>query len=158
MTNILAIVGDSGVGKSLAASILKEFGCYVIVSRTTRPMREGEVNGYDHWFMRSKPQKSVILGVYGGYDYWIEDDDIHDGCNVYVIDAKSLLKLKVKFPTRAIYIKRDNSGIDKARTDRDKKILRLDETYYDYVLDNNGTIEQLREKLLAIWNIEKGRQ
>lgn len=157
MKKVLAIVGRSGVGKTLVMSYLERLGCNNAVSHTTRPMREGEVNGREHYFVRTKPQKTLISGVYGGYDYWVNDEDFKDGCNAYIIDAESLLRLREIMPVRTMYIKRDNSGIDKERTARDNGILVLDESFYDYVIENSGTKEELYEKVREIWEIERNQ-
>ena len=52
--NILAIMGPSGSGKdSLVKEVLKQNpdGFHKIIHTTTRPMREGEVNGVDYFFV-----------------------------------------------------------------------------------------------------------
>lgn len=48
---IVAIVGASGSGKSELSRYMKQFGLEPIVSFTTRPIREGEVDGREHWFV-----------------------------------------------------------------------------------------------------------
>ncbi len=48
---IITIVGPSGSGKTTMANIMSENGIPTIVSYTTRPMREEETNGKEHWFV-----------------------------------------------------------------------------------------------------------
>ena len=51
-TKIIAIVGPSGSGKTtLAEYFQRQFCIPTIVSYTTRPMRAGEANGREHWFV-----------------------------------------------------------------------------------------------------------
>jgi guanylate kinase len=52
--SILVVSGPSGSGKtSLARSVCEEFGsrAYFSISTTTRPMRDGEKNGVDYFFV-----------------------------------------------------------------------------------------------------------
>ena len=97
MKKIIALVGDSGSGKTFASQYLQEkFGWNAIVSYTTRPMRKGEVNGRDHWFVKSLqvPPKSKMCAYtkFGGYEYWTEWNQFQTLFNcVYVIDEKGLI-------------------------------------------------------------------
>lgn len=51
---IIAIVGASGSGKTTLSKYLqRKYGIPAIVSTTTRPRREGEVEGEDYFFVRS---------------------------------------------------------------------------------------------------------
>ena len=60
---IITIVGPSGSGKTTMANIMSENGIPTIVSYTTRPMREEETNGKEHWFVtpEDKPQMSFRM-------------------------------------------------------------------------------------------------
>ena len=74
-TKIIAVVGPSGSGKTTAVEFAsKALGIPVLVSYTTRPMREGEVNFKDHVFVTEKeiPSQSKMLAFtrFGGYQYW----------------------------------------------------------------------------------------
>lgn len=157
---IIAIVGDSGSGKTFASHYLQEkFGWNAIVSYTTRPMRKGEVNGRDHWFVKSSqvPPKSKMCAYtqFGGYEYWTEWDQFQSlfDC-VYVIDEKGLIDLMAKeqtplyFHLIAIKIKRNRKdGIDEARQARDKERMSLPDDFYDYVINNNESLEAFRASL-----------
>jgi len=50
---VLVLSGPSGAGKSsLVHKIIDDIGeCYFSISTTTRPMREGEVDGVDYYFV-----------------------------------------------------------------------------------------------------------
>lgn len=160
MKTIIAIVGESGSGKTFASQYLQEkFGWDAIVSYTTRPMRKGEVNGRDHWFVKPSqiPPKSKMCAYtqFGGYEYWTEWNQFQTLFNcVYVIDEKGLINLMAKeqtpisFHLVTIKIKRfDKKEIDKARQERDKERVSLADDFYDYVIDNNGTLEAFRTTL-----------
>lgn len=151
---IIAIVGESGSGKTFASQYLQEkFGWNAIVSYTTRPMRKGEVNGRDHWFVKPSqvPPKSRMCAYtqFGGYEYWTEWNQfqILFDC-VYVIDEKGLIDLMAKeqtpisFQLVTIKIKRDKKdGIDEVRQARDKERIELSDEFYDYVINNNESLE-----------------
>lgn len=157
---IICIVGASGSGKTTASMILQQlFGWNPIVSYTTRPKRDGEKNGRDHWFVKRKdiPHKSKMCAYtqFGGYEYWTEwDQFLTLFPNVYVIDEKGLINLQSKeflpysFSLFTIKINRRNlSDIDKCRKLRDCERVHIPDELFDYVIDNNGSIEEFRESL-----------
>lgn len=158
--NVIAIVGDSGSGKTFASMYLqKMFGWEAIVSYTTRPMRKGERNGREHWFVKPSqvpPQEKMCAYTkFGGYEYWTEWGQFQTlfDC-VYVIDEKGLIGLMAKeqapvsFNLITIKIKRDKKdGIDIERQERDKDRVQLPDEFYNYVINNNGTLEAFRATL-----------
>lgn len=145
---IIAIVGPSGSGKTTMARTMNQCGIPMIVSYTTRPMRKGEVNGVDHWFVDSsvKPDESEMLAYtqFGGYEYWATTRQIRNLC-VYVIDEKGLLYLKERFGNRfvifSIYLDREQSlrmesEVSEERCNRDNDRQTLAYKQYDYVIQN----------------------
>lgn len=156
---LITITGPSGAGKDTVARMLSEItGIPVLVSYTTRKMREGEQNGREHWFVSPDmvPDKKDMLAYtqYGGYEYWTEIMQIGDAA-IYVIDEEGLRDLHDRFPhipivaigvfaTRAI---RRLHGVSEERMDRDRKRTAFPLEYFDYRIYNNRTIEHLREKV-----------
>lgn len=129
-TKIIAIVGASGSGKTEAAKLLQAtLKIPTVCSYTKRPMREGEENGTQHWFVPHDykvPENPLAYTVFGGYEYWAEHSQV-EGLEVctYVIDEKGLIELIEKFGDRyeviPIKIERKNSeGIDPKRIERDR--------------------------------------
>jgi len=59
---VLVLSGPSGAGKSsLIHKIVDDIGeCYFSISTTTRPMREGEVDGVDYYFVDEEEFKKEI--------------------------------------------------------------------------------------------------
>lgn len=160
MKTIIAIVGDSGSGKTFASQYLQEtFGWDAVVSYTTRPVRKGEVNGRDHWFVKPSqvPPKNKMCAYtqFGGHEYWTEwDQFLTLFPSVYVIDEKGLVNLMAKeqvpilFSLVTVKIKRPNKDdIDKARQERDKERMILSDDFYDYIIDNDDTLEAFKTKL-----------
>lgn len=163
MRTVVAIVGDSGSGKTLASMMLQDVLKWnAVVSFTTRPMREGETNGKEHWFVSDAdaPSKDKMCAytIFGNHQYWTEWSQFLDNAiNTYVIDEKGLVNLQSKeqtpFPFHLITIKitRNNKhGIDKKRIARDKERINIPNELYDYVIHNDYSIEALRATLYLI--------
>ena len=155
---ILAFVGPSGSGKTtLVEHIKKELGIEVVVSYTTRPMRDGEVNGVDHHFVSESdmPAKSEMLAYtkFGSYHYWTELNQIPEGVCSYVIDEKGLVMLWEQFDSQfdivPILIKRNfdilKNEIDKERLLRDKGRVKIEESAYRAVIYNNSSLDEFKK-------------
>lgn len=87
---IYLLVGAGASGKdTLAKELVDKYGYKKVVGNTTRPMRAGEINGYDYNFRSEIPDlKSCIsLKKYetanGDWYYWFDDSII---ANAYSID------------------------------------------------------------------------
>ncbi|WP_368337712.1 guanylate kinase [Parabacteroides merdae] len=154
---IIAIVGPSGSGKSTFSRMLEVLGIPAVVSYTTRPMRENEQNGRDHWFVdvsQVPPQSDMMAYTrFGNYEYWTIKEQFNGLCN-YVVDEKGLVYLKkVINPENIISVylnrsesKRKESGISSERIARDDDRPPFKEEDYDYYIINEGTKEDLFEQ------------
>ncbi|MDR1090106.1 MAG: guanylate kinase [Prevotella sp.] len=159
---IIAIVGPSGAGKTLATQILKRnLGIPDIVSYTTRPMRAGETNGVEHHFVSEEemPDKLEMMAYtyYGGYHYWATFSQVpNDSLCAYVVDEKGLKDLIYAnfIEIYAVYIDRNTERIAesviKERIERDANRIQVNDLLYKYVIENNGTVEEFEEKLLLM--------
>ena len=169
---IVALVGKSGSGKTHASFIMswKYYSKFhTIVSFTTRPMRAGEAQGRDHWFVSPNqvPPQSEMAAytVYGGYEYWTTWDQFIDKLyNVYVIDEKGLVDLidKPNFKERVelIKVKIARPGLDgiaDERTLRDAQRQELEDSFYDYVVTNDHSLKDFEKLIFVLCNriIEK---
>lgn len=160
MKHIIAVVGMSGSGKTtMTQHIEKTLGIPAIVSYTTRPMREGETDGIEHWFVKPgqmPPLHTMLAYAYfGGNHYWTTHDQIpEDKPCTYVIDEKALMRMKANFGDQykisAIFVQRDEKGleeIDEARRLRDKdRMMYMEEVQYDAAIVNTGTLEEFLER------------
>ena len=166
MKRILAIVGDSGSGKTSLGLYLGKLGYRWIVSYTTRPMREGETDGVQHMFVSDGdyPGDDAIMAYadFGGYRYWTTFHQFEDGMNVYVIDEDALVEMEDKikgmndFSVIKIYIKRNGIDVGSERMERDRNRTRLPVSYYDLVIENDTDEDTfLRKSADAIGNIIK---
>lgn len=164
---IFAIVGPSGSGKTVMSEVMSENGIPAIISYTTRPMRTGEVNGKEHWFVTADdiPDKSEMIAYtkFGGYEYWACKSQVISPCN-YVIDEDGLRTLKEKYGRKynifSFYVKRPDkdialSGVDKERRERDKQRNLIDENKYDYVLDNIYPLDEFERIVVKITELIK---
>ena len=150
---ILAIVGQSGAGKTeLTKYLAEKYGIPFVVSYTTRPMREGEVDGVDHNFVSEKDMpdfdKMIAFTIFGGNKYWATHSQIGDGITSYVIDERGLLKMidnYNKYRYVKVYVYRDNNDVDEDRKSRDENRIILHDKFYDLVIvnDYNGVEEFL---------------
>lgn len=105
MKNIICIVGKTGRGKdTLAKRIRKELGIPSVCSFTTRPIRDGETNGVEHYFVSEddmdnivKSKEMIAFTEIAGYRYCaIVEDLLYDEI-IYIIDPKGLKYLKDNF-------------------------------------------------------------
>lgn len=151
---IIAIMGPSGAGKDTVANILSiALNIPLLCSFTTRPMRDGEVNGREHFFVKEcKTPKEDMLAYteYGGYEYWTELAQIKDTA-IYVIDERGLLSICEHFPDIelvSIYVAAKPEtlkarGIAPERTNRDEYRVSLDINSFDYIISNNSSLYRL---------------
>ena len=134
---LITITGPSGAGKDTVARMLSEMGDYkVLCSYTTRPKREGEIDGVEHHFVEQcnvPRDKMVAYTQYGGYEYWVTIDQITNK-SIYVIDEDGLKYMCKRFPdielfkmcVSAIESTRLSRGVSQDRIDRDKRRKTID--------------------------------
>ena len=158
---LITITGPSGAGKDTVARMLSEMGGYkVLCSYTTRPKREGEIDGVEHYFVEKcdvPHDKMLAYTQYGGYEYWTTIDQVTDR-TIYVIDEDGLMSLFKKFPdielfkicVSAYVSSRLHRGVSLERIDRDKNRKKLPLVFYDAVIFNNGSVIELYDKVLAV--------
>ena len=151
---LITITGPSGAGKDTVARMLSEMGGYqVLCSYTTRPKREGEIDGVEHYFVEKcdvPHDKMLAYTQYGGYEYWTTIDQVTDR-TIYVIDEDGLKSLCKKFPDIELFkicvsayeSTRLSRGVSQERIDRDKQRKLLPLAFYDAVIFNNDTLSVL---------------
>lgn len=148
MRKLVCIVGETASGKDFVARYLrKAFGLKDVCSHTTRPPREGEINGREHWFNTqeefdsiratekicayTKIEKSNSGSV--GYEYCATLEDVQSA-DLYIIDPNGIDYLETHFPEISlliIYIDASKE-IRKARAlSRDKSQEKAFEARYD---------------------------
>jgi guanylate kinase len=150
---LITITGPSGAGKDTLARMLSRVtNTPVLCSFTTRPIREGEKNGREHYFVPScdVPKKNMLAyRQYGGYEYWLTLDQLRAVAKyasraIYVVDAESLVEMTARFPNLdifSIYISASKEtrlarGVSEERIKRDEAVADI-KFPYDYVYENN---------------------
>lgn len=157
---IIAIVGQAGAGKDTVANFLSiALNIPLLCSFTTRPMRDGEVNGREHFFVKEcKTPKEDMLAYteYGGYEYWTELSQIKDTA-IYVIDEKGIMDICERFPDIElvnIYVAAKPEtlkarGIAPERMKRDEYRVTMDINSFDYVITNNSSLYALKQSVIT---------
>lgn len=158
---LITITGPSGAGKDTVARMLSEMGGYqVLCSYTTRPKREGEIDGVEHHFVETcnvPRDKMLAYTTYGGYEYWVALDQV-TGKAIYVIDEAGLKDLCERFPDIELFkicvSARESTrlyrGVSQERMDRDKQRKRLPLSFYDAVIINNDSLNALRDEVQRV--------
>lgn len=159
---IIAIVGASGSGKTYLSKLLQnELNVYLIVSHTTRPMREGEIEGLDHYYITKAHRfcRSQMLSYtrFAEYEYFALEEQVPPrGCCAYVVDERGVRFLKEeknhKFNIVSIRVESTvetliDRGIAMERIKRDDDRTPLPLSYYDFIVENNGTLEEFENKI-----------
>jgi guanylate kinase len=147
---MLMVVGPSGVGKNAIVEKLMESHPEMkySLSCTTRPPREGEVNGEDYWFLdegtfEEKRDQGVFLehAIYNGYRYGTPRGEIYrymiDGHSVVlVVDMKGADIIRKKMASEPDRSPLKNGFIDVFIAPKSLEVLR------ERILSRQGEIEE----------------
>jgi len=171
MNKLYCLIGPSSAGKD---TIKFASGYPYVVSYRTRPIREGEQEGIDGYFITrekfyelEEKYGFVAKTDYAGNLYAVTKEELkrlEEGPLVYVIDWDGYLYMKDKLPkifpnTKAVSIyidvkketlieriKENRKGIIEQRLKQMEKDLLVKDKC-DYIIDNNGTIEAAVKQL-----------
>ena len=158
---LITITGPSGAGKDTVARMLSEMSGYkVLCYYTTRPKREGEIDGVEHYFVDKcniPHDKMLAYTQYGGYEYWVTIDQVKNK-SIYVIDEDGLKYLCKRFPDIELFkicvsakeSTRLSRGVSPERTNRDKQRKQMPLSFYDAVIFNNGSLSELRDEVQRV--------
>ncbi len=183
---LIVVSAPSGSGKTtIAKKILEKFPFIKFsVSATTRPKRNGEVDGRDYFFLtREEFERKIQNGelleweeIYGNYygtlksvvESALKNGDIL----LFDVDVNGAISIKKKFPEDAvlIFIKPPNietlkERLKKRRTEDEEQLKKRLErvpmelekaSYFDYIFVNDKLEDTVKAVLRAIFNeIEK---
>lgn len=136
---IILLVGPSGSGKTTIGKELESKGIKQLVSYTTRPMREGEVDGRDYYFLENRDygMESIPLveySHYSGNDYGLSRKEVEEKLRVsddvyFICDRNGAKQIIEEYPDETVcfWI---NIGLDemlfrlKGRGDSDSDIVK----------------------------------
>lgn len=177
---MIVLVGESASGKSsIEKELVKTGKLKKIVSYTTRPPRQGEVDGIDYYFISEEEFKKlqsenffVEVGCYRGWYYGSAFRDCGDNA-IAVLTPHGLRQMKrikelniisfyINVPRRDRLIKilqrGDNIEESYRRNLTDVGLFDGIEDEVDYIMYNEGyeeTAEETAEKILKLLEIEK---
>lgn len=170
---MIVLVGESASGKSSIEKYLVEnYGYNKIVSYTTRPPREGEVNGVDYHFISIEQFKSLKercffaeMAVYRDWYYGTAKEDCtndkiavltpHGLRQISKIKDINVISFYINVPRRDRLIKilRRGDDIEESYRRNVSDVGMFDgiEDEVDYVIDNigyNKSIKKMSEEIL----------
>ena len=178
---MIILVGESASGKSTIEKILaRDFGYKNTVSYTTRPPRDGEVDGVDYHFISEDEYVNkfnsgffIETGSYNGWFYGTTREQYHDD-TVCVLTPHGLRQIKkilddslkihsfyIKIPRRDRLIKILQRGdeIDEAIRRNQFDVGQYDgiEDEVDFVIDNKHYTKSPQEISRTIAFADAGR-
>ena len=162
---MIILVGCSAAGKSTIERILVQKGYKNIVSYTSRPIRENEINNKDYHFVTKEKfeqlKKSNFFGestCYNGWFYGIAKDDI-EGDGIAVVEPFGFRQLKKiaeenNFPMVSFFIEVPERVRLKRMIDRGDNLIEMFRRIFSdqgvfqgidnevtYIIDNDRDIE-----------------
>ena len=175
---IYIITGPSGVGKNtIIEAMSTDLDFYFSVSHTTRPQREGEVEGKDYHFVTEEEFKSLVdenlmieYEQYGGFYYGTSKKEILKESNIILLDlevngATKLLSENEDFI--GVFIDIDDNELVKRLKNRghdqnfiDKRmqlasLQREKKSQYQYHVDNVDIMSSVNQILDIIYALEE---
>jgi len=175
---IYIITGPSGVGKNtIIEAMSTDLDFYFSVSHTTRPQREGEVDGKDYHFVTEEDFKSLVdenlmieYEQYGGFYYGTSKKEILKESNIILLDlevngATKLLSQNDEFV--GIFIDIDDNELVKRLKNRGHdenfinkrmqlaSIQREKKSHYQYHVDNVDIKSSVNQILDIIYSLEE---
>lgn len=185
MKTIICIVGKTSSGKdTITRHIMEKFGLDMVCSYATRPMREGEVNGREHYFVTKEQMQELLktehviaytINEKTGVEYFATAESVLADNVIYIINPEGIVYLKEHLPEDfrllQIYVYLDEAEIerramlrkDKPKAFRDRinsERVEFDTYYnnkeYDYVVDNRKSKEEVFAEVDAILEKELG--
>jgi len=160
MRNLIIVTGPSCSGKTTLVGKLQ--GITRVVSTTTRPIREGEVNGVDYHFVTAEEFEKLKFiersEVYGNqYGVTVDALEQAEGNVVIILDVQGALEFQDLYGTDATFVFlhvpiEELSRRMEKRGDINNK-LRLERAYeemqyeccFNHVLSGENTLESLTE-------------
>ncbi|MGE5453787.1 MAG: guanylate kinase [Methylocystaceae bacterium] len=103
---LYVLFGPNGAGKTSLAHRLKDFGIPEIISYTTRPIREGEVEGQDYYFVNQDTFRTINMmetteyeGNYYGTNYDMVISALQAGNCFVIADVDGAKQFKQRLGT-----------------------------------------------------------
>lgn len=176
---IICIIGKTSSGKDTVAKLIKDkYGISMVVSYSTAPKRKDQVEGVHHYFIDNAQMDEILKtqsviaytkNMTTGTRYCATLEALKSDPAVYIIDPAGVEYLgKTNIcPFVTIYVDCTEDNIIERGTLRGDGFMRLttrliseredfdgyrDKKSYDYLIDNNGTYDQLVSQVEKIMN------
>ena len=137
----IILVGKGGSGKDHLRKMLEEKGFKYCVSHTTRPIRDGEENGKDYWYINSSELPEMADKFYEGvyFNDWFYGTSLEEfnSSNLFIMTPKGIAKVKPEDRKESVilYINIDEETRRKrleGRRDADTVNRRLEADFQDF--------------------------
>jgi guanylate kinase len=141
MKKRLILVGKGGSGKDHLRKMLEEKGFKYCVSHTTRPIRDGEENGKDYWYINSSELPEMADKFYEGvyFNDWFYGTSLEEfnSSNLFIMTPKGISKVKPEDREESVilYINIEEETRRKrleSRRDADTVNRRLEADFQDF--------------------------
>lgn len=170
MSKTIAIIGDSGSGKSTIVEKLVQQGYgRRLITHTTRPKRHNETDGVDYYFVNSLPETVAFVerSTYAGYEYGLSVNELQRQQDnlFFICDINGAKAIKASQRSDVIVIKinrnaREKNEVQQVRQMSDSLYRKRgthdgisdDNPLIDFVVtnDQNTTIEQLSDQIVYL--------
>lgn len=173
MNQLFLVAGPSGSGKNTS---MKHVVDNEIITMTTRPMRDGEVDGKDYFFITKKQFEQAIdncemveyTKYINGHYYGITKSKLENQIKIndsfVIVDLNGVRKYKEFFPeAKSIYIYVSYEDMEKQLYDRGGDMSDIENRLkyykeqiaerfeYDYIIENKyGKLEETIKKIKSI--------
>jgi guanylate kinase len=137
----IILVGKGGSGKDHLRKMLEEKGFKYCVSHTTRPIRDGEENGKDYWYINSSELPEMADKFYEGvyFNDWFYGTSLEEfnSSNLFIMTPKGISKVKPEDREESVilYINIEEETRRKrleSRRDADTVNRRLEADFQDF--------------------------
>lgn len=171
----IIFVGKSAAGKTTIANYLSEkYGYTKAVTSTTRDMRPGEKNNIDYHFLTReefdndiKNDKFIEWTEYRGWKYGTPISELDESQKIFVLNPRGLMAFRRKNIQCVAFlifvddgeriIRQVKRGDDikeiERRYETDKQDFYRIEKNVDFIISNNGTVEESAKKIITDINI-----
>ena len=153
------LIGKAASGKDYIRKIMESNGFTYCVSHTSRPKREGEIEGQDYYFISDDIDKSKFY-EYVYFNNWFYGTSIEEfnKSNLFIMTPSGVSKLKNEDRLESYIvlididdeIRRERLSI---RNDSDSVERRLsaDEKGFEFFFDFDNSIDDPEFKCDAVW-------
>lgn len=181
MKRIIAVIGKTRGGKDTVANyITANYGINAVCSYTTRPKRDYETDGVEHYFVSDERMKEILETEHiiayvkkpNGVQYGASIECLNGDIVIYIIDPDGIkdlekttrgmdidiIKLYIQCPEDLILERALNTGVDlevtkeRLKYERDEFDSYYNADLYDYCIENDDTLELLKENVDIFMN------